>query len=43
MSNSLPYVEAQLNYLGPMTDPTTPSDTRPRESSEVRTLVFHPA
>ena len=25
------------------TDPTTPPDARPRESIEVRTLVFHPA
>jgi hypothetical protein len=25
------------------TDPTTPSDARPRESIELRTLVFHPA
>jgi hypothetical protein len=25
------------------TDPTTPADARPRESIEVRTLVFHPA
>ncbi len=25
------------------TDPTTPPDARPRESIELRTLVFHPA
>jgi hypothetical protein len=25
------------------TDPTTPADARPRESIEIRTLVFHPA
>jgi hypothetical protein len=25
------------------TDPTTPADARPRESIELRTLVFHPA
>jgi hypothetical protein len=24
------------------TDPTTPADARPRESIELRTLVFHP-
>jgi hypothetical protein len=49
----LPYVEGILNYLalGPgqgtlhrplgLEDPTAPADVLPRESIELRTLVFH--
>jgi hypothetical protein len=43
IADTKPDIPARFMPHTSFTDPTTPAGTRPRESIEIRTLVFHPA